>query len=203
MNGERADDLPRSDAAERNKQPILDALARILPAAGLVLEIASGTGQHVVHFAAALPRLTFQPSEADPAMRDAARRRIAAARLPNVREPIALDVLNEPWPIECADAVFVANLLHIAPWSVVPALFRNSAALLPEGAPLTIYGPFLRADVPTAPSNAAFDVSLKARDRSWGIRSLEEVQVEAARHGFALAQILDMPANNLVVVFRR
>lgn len=195
--------LPQVPAAERNKQPILDVLERILPSAGLVLEIASGTGQHVVHFAAALPRWVFQPSEADPAMLDIIRRRAAAAALPNVRSPIVLDVLDTPWPIDRADAVIAINLLHISPWRVTPALFQSAAKLLPTGAPLAVYGPFLRTGVPTAPSNIEFDESLKARDPEWGLRRVEDVAFAADQYDFDLEEVVEMPANNLVLVLRR
>lgn len=201
--GPLTDPLPQVPAAERNKQPILDVLARVLPPAGLVLEIASGTGQHVVHFAEALPGLAFQPSEADPAMLDITRRRVEAAALPNVRSPVALDVLETPWPIDRAEAIVVINLLHISPWAVTPALFRSAAQVLPAGAPLAVYGPFIRAKVPTAPSNVQFDESLKARDPEWGLRRVEDVSAAAEEQGFELAELVEMPANNLVLVFRR
>jgi SAM-dependent methyltransferase len=200
-----ADDspLPCAPAAERNKQPILTVLERILPRSGSVLEIASGTGQHAVHFAAALPGVQFQPSDADPLMVDAARRRRAAAGLANLDAPIELDALTDPWPVIRADAVVAINLLHISPWAVTGALVRGAASVLDAGGVLAIYGPFFRDGVPTAPSNVAFDASLRARNSAWGVRRLEDVAALAARHGFDLEEVVEMPANNVIVVLRR
>lgn len=187
-------------AAERNKQPILDQLVGVLPARGLVLEIASGTGQHAAFFAAALPGLTWQPTDLDPENLAS----IAAYRdesgAPNLRPPIPLDV-TAPWPIEAADAMYVANLVHIAPWEVALALLAGAARVLPAGAPLVLYGPYRRDDVPFAPSNEAFDADLRARDPRWGVRRLEDVT--AAAVGFRLDRVVEMPANNVLVVLRR
>jgi SAM-dependent methyltransferase len=200
-----ADDspLPCAPAAERNKEPILEVLERILPRSGTVLEIASGTGQHAAHFAAALPGVAFQPSDADPLMVDAARRRRAAAGLPNLEPPVVLDALADPWPVTGADAMIAINLLHISPWAVTSGLLRGAAAVLGSGGRLAIYGPFFRDGVPTAPSNLAFDASLRARNPAWGVRRLEDVAEVAARHGFDLEEAVEMPANNIIAVFRR
>jgi cyclopropane fatty-acyl-phospholipid synthase-like methyltransferase len=192
-----------SPAAERNKQPILEVLARYLPAAGTVLEIASGTGQHIVHFARALPALTWQPTDVDPDLRASASARIRAAGLSNVREPIALDVHDARWPSSAADAVVCINMIHIAPWSATPALMRGSGDLLPAGAPLVLYGPFRRGGLHTAASNEAFDESLRRRNADWGVRDLADVEACAGEHGFELAEVVAMPANNLTVVFER
>jgi len=195
--------LPQSPAAERNKRAILEVLERVLPASGEVLEIASGTGQHVMHFAAALPQLVWLPTDVDPQLLDAISRRRDAARLPNVDAPQRLDVLESPWPLRRADAVVCINMLHIAPWTATKGLLRGAAAVLPSRGPLVIYGPFRRPDRPTAPSNEAFDASLKAKDPSWGVRDLGDVRALAAGDGLRFEELVEMPANNLTVVFRK
>jgi SAM-dependent methyltransferase len=192
-----------SPAAERNKQPILEVLERRLPGAGTVLEIASGTGQHVVHFARALPALTWQPTDADPELRASALERIRASGLANVREPLALDVHDAEWPVAAAAAVVCINMIHIAPWSATPALMRGSARVLAAGAPLLLYGPFRRDGLHTAASNEAFDESLRRRNADWGVRDVADVAARAAEHGFELAEVVAMPANNFAIVFER
>lgn len=191
----------RAPATERNRGPILAVLRDVLPAEGLVLEIASGTGEHAVHFARHLPGPNWQPTDAGPL------ESIAAWRdwvdLPNLLAPVHLDVTERPWPIARADAIFCANMIHIAPWRACEALLAGAGEALPPGAPLVLYGPFLRDDVPTAPSNLAFDADLRARDPEWGIRRLEEVERVAGTNGFDLQSIAEMPANNLTVTFRR
>ncbi len=182
-----------SPAAERNREPIAEALAPLLPARGTVLEIASGTGQHVAHLARRFPALAWQPSEADPAALPAI---AARATLPNLRPPLLLDVVKDALP--AADATLCVNLLHIAPWAATRALLGKA-----PGALLLVYGPFLRDGVPTAPSNLAFDDDLRARDPRWGLRALEDVAREAARHGWAAPAITEMPAKNLLLAFRR
>lgn len=198
-------------ATDRNRDPILAVLERILEspdgAAGLngdVLEIASGTGQHVTYFAARLPGLHFQPSDPDPAHRGSIAEWAAQAGLGNVRAPIALDVTAEPWPLaHPIAAILCINMIHISPWSATLGLMRGAARLLAPGAPLYLYGPFMREGRHTAPSNAAFDASLRARDPRWGVRELETVRDTAGEHGLALDAVIEMPANNLSVVFRR
>ncbi len=189
-------------ATLRNREPILDRLRLELPARGTVLEVASGSGEHAVHFAQALAPLVWQPSDPDAA----ARRSIAAwaetVRLPNLAPPLDLDAAAPVWPIDRADAVVAINLLHISPWRVALGLLAGAARLLAPGAPLLVYGPFLEAGVRTAPSNQAFDASLRRRDPSWGLRRLEAV-AEAAAPGFQLSGRHAMPANNLMLVFRR
>jgi SAM-dependent methyltransferase len=194
-----------SPAAERNKQPILDVLETCLPRRGTVLEIASGTGQHVVHFARALPALTWQPTDADPELRAAVAARIAAAALDNVLSPLELDVLDPAWPVpaRAADAMLCINMIHIAPRAATPALLAGAARVLGSGAPLVLYGPFRRGGRHTAPSNEAFDASLRARNPDWGVRDLDDVAAAAREHGFVLAETVSMPANNLTVVFER
>ncbi len=186
-------------AAARNRDALLEALRGILPPRGLVLEVAAGTGEHAVHMAAALPGLEWQPS--DPS--DEARASIDAwaAGQANIRQALTLDASAWPWPIARADAVLCVNMIHIAPWAAGLGLLRGAAALLPAGAPLVLYGPFIQAGVETAASNLDFDASLKARNSEWGLRRLEDV-AEAAT-GFQLERVIAMPANNLTVAFRR
>jgi SAM-dependent methyltransferase len=197
------DPLPASPAAERNKGPLLDVLRRVLPASGTVLEIASGTGQHAEHFAASLVSLRFQPSEADPQSRAVARARVERARLPNLLPPLDIDVRREPWPIERADAILCINMIHISPWAATEALFAGAGRVLAPGAVLCLYGPYLRAGVETAASNAAFDQDLRRRNAEWGLRHLEKVAQTGRDAGFEQVEVVAMPANNLTVVFRR
>jgi len=199
-------DLPHSPAAERNKEPILAVLRRVLPPHGSALEIASGTGQHAAAFAAALPDWSWQPTETEPAMLAAIAARTAG--LGNVRAPALLDVMAPDWPAppgapfaERFDLVFCANMLHIAPWEACGGLMRGAARQLVPGGLLVTYGPYLEGDVPTAASNVAFDQSLRERDPAWGIRRRENVEAEAGRAGLALRERHAMPANNLLLVF--
>ena len=190
-----------SAAAERNKAPILGVLARVLPDSGTVLEIASGTGQHVVHFARALPALTWQPSDADPQARASIAAWLAHEKLPNVRAPLDLDVRTRPWPIAECDAIVCINMIHISPWAATQALFAGAEERLRDGV-LYLYGPYRVNGGHTAPSNQAFDRSLRAQDPEWGVRDLADVTALAGRHGFELVETVQMPANNLSVVFR-
>ncbi len=188
-------------ATARNREPILEVLRRVLPPQGLVLEVASGTGEHAAHFAAALPNLTFQPTD-----RDAEARASCDAwtrDLPNVRPALALDAAEEAWPVVTADAVLCINMVHISPWTATLGLMRGAARLLPPGGPLVLYGPYRRSGAHTAPSNAAFDADLRARNPEWGVRDLEAVAEAAAGQGFSAPTLHEMPANNLVLVFRR
>jgi hypothetical protein len=189
-------------AASRNRGPILDVLRGILPPTGYVLELASGTGEHVVHFAENLPGLTFQPTDPDPVARQSVAAWSAACGTPNVLPPVALDATEADWPIGKADALICINMIHIAPWRATEGLFQHASRLLPRGAPVYLYGPFRHQDAVWADSNAAFDRSLKARNPDWGVRSLESVARIAAAHGFGPATVTAMPANNLSVVFR-
>ena len=196
-------DDPRrfAPAAARNRDPILGTLRQLLPARGQVLEVASGSGEHCAHFAAALPALVFQPSDPDAANR--ASIDAWCADLANVRPALALDAAADAWPVAPADAVLCINMIHIAPWAAARGLLRGAAALLAAGAPLILYGPFLRAGVPTAPGNLEFDAALRAQDPDWGVRALEEVAAAAAQAGFGAPEITEMPANNLTIAFRR
>jgi hypothetical protein len=187
-------------ATERNREPILAVLREVLPPAGTVLEVSSGTGQHAAFFATQLPQLIWQPSDPDPVSRAS----IAAwtEGLANVQPPLDLDVTRRPWPVERADAILNINMIHIAPWRACEALMEGAAELLPAGGVLHLYGPYQRDGRHTAPSNAAFDQSLRARDPAWGVRDLDDVARAAARCGLALERVVEMPANNLSVVFR-
>lgn len=193
---------PFSPAAERNAGPILAQLQRVLPAQGVMLEIASGTGQHAACFAAALPGWTWQPTDFDAESLLSVADWCAA--LPNVRAPLRLDVLADPWPgvPERVDAVFCANMIHIAPWDCTAGLIRGAGRhLAPQGVLIT-YGPYLEDEVTTAPSNLAFDEDLKRRNPAWGLRRLADVAAVARDHGLVLAERVAMPANNLLLVWR-
>lgn len=192
-----------SPAAERNKQPILEVLERVLPPQGLVLEIGSGTGQHVAHFAQALPALHFQPSEMDRARHRSIEAWTAAQRLTNVRAPLAVDLLAQPWPITAADAILCINVIHISPWETTLGLMAGAAALLPAGGPLVTYGPYLRNGSHTSPSNEAFDASLRSRNPCWGVRDIDAVAEVAGRVGLQLDELIAMPANNFTLVWRK
>jgi SAM-dependent methyltransferase len=189
-------------ATARNRDPIVAVLREVLPWRGLVLEVASGTGEHAAYFARLFPALEWQPSDPDPDALTSISAWAADAGLPNLREPVQLDAAGT-WPVTRADAVVCINMVHISPWSATLGLLDGAARLLPPGAPLYLYGPYRRAGVPTAQSNEAFDRSLKARNPEWGLRNLEDVTAEAERRGFRLDRIVAMPANNLSVVFRR
>jgi len=190
-------------APERNKQPILAVLEQVLPKRGLVLEIASATGQHIAHFAKALPLLTWQPTDcsADHLRHLEARR--AIAKLPNLRPPLFLDVTREPWPVERADAIYNANMIHISPWQVTLGLFAGASRLLAPGALLITYGPYRVRGQHVSESNAEFDASLRSRDPSFGVRELSEVSAVAESHGFTLEKEVTMPANNLTLLWRK
>jgi SAM-dependent methyltransferase len=190
-------------ATRRNRDAILAVLQRALPPAGLVLELASGSGEHVVHFAAHLPGLVFQPSDPDPAARASIDAWIAAAGVGNVRAALALDAAAPAWPVPRADAVLSINMIHIAPWAAAEGLVAGAARLLGPGGVLYLYGPYRRGGGHTAPSNAAFDADLRARNPEWGVRDLEAVAALAEAAGFGAPEIVPMPANNFSLVFRR
>lgn len=188
-------------ATERNRDPIAAVLADVLPSSGNILEIASGTGEHVAHFAERFPALHWQPSDPDPS----ALASIASwtAGLGNVATPVAIDATDPGWPVEPVDALLCVNMVHIAPWEATLGLMTGAAAVLSDGAPLILYGPYIRGDVATAPSNLAFDASLKSRDARWGLRSVEDVRAAAAARGLDFERLIDVPANNLMLVFRK
>jgi SAM-dependent methyltransferase len=190
-------------ATARNRDPILELLRRELPPRGTVLEIASGSGEHVVHFAAALPGLIFRPSDPEPSARASIDSWIAETGVINVLPAIALDAAAPSWPIAAVDAVLCINMVHIAPWAATLGLVAGAARLLPPGGLLYLYGPYKRGGAHTAPSNEDFDENLRARDPQWGIRDLETVAVVAAEAGFAAPDVVAMPANNLSLILRR
>jgi uncharacterized protein DUF938 len=190
-------------AAVRNRQPILDVLKQHLPSRGLVQEVASGTGEHVVHFAQGCPDLIFQPSDLDPQHRASIDAWVATLSLGNVRPAIALDVTAELWPVDAADALICINMIHIAPWAAAEGLMRGARRLLPPGGLLYLYGPYKRGGQHTAPSNAAFDAGLRAQNPAWGVRDLEAVAALAVAQGFGEPHIVEMPANNLSLVLRK
>jgi len=197
-------DIRRSSPATlRNREPILDILRTVLPQDGLVLELASGSGEHVMHFAAALPNLTWQPSDPSTDARASIGAWGAAEKLKNVLPPLDLDATAESWPIARADAVIAINMVHISPWAATLGLLRHAGNLLASGGALFLYGPYQRENEALAPSNAAFDADLRARNPAWGLRYLEEVTREAEAVGLKLDRVVTMPANNLSVIFVR
>jgi SAM-dependent methyltransferase len=198
-----ANELLTSAAAERNKDPILTVLETVLPARGTVLEIASGTGQHICFFAAELPNIRWQPTEPDEPHREAIATRIREAGLANVEAPIALDVHEPRWPVAAQyDAVLCINMVHISPWSSTNALCLGAARHLRTGGRLVLYGPYLENGT-AVPSNLDFDSTLKRRNQEWGLRELDDVARVAALHGLQRQQVVRMPANNLTVVFSK
>jgi len=190
-------------AALRNREPIAEVLGEWLPKSGLVLEIASGSGEHSVYFADRFPALDWQPTDVhDDALASIAGWR-DAAHLPNVREPLALDAASPDWPVDRADAVLSINMVHISPWSSALGLLDGASRLLAPGAPLIMYGPWLKESMPTVDSNLAFDADLKRRDPDWGLRRVEDFAEAAAARGIQLEATRSMPANNLMLLLRR
>ncbi len=190
-------------AIARNRDFILEVLRRFLPAKGLALEIASGSGEHAAHFAAAFPDLVFQPSDPDPQARASIDAWSASSGLKNIRPALALDSSRARWPLARADAILCINMAHIAPFSATEGLLRNAGKILPSGAVLYLYGPYLRAGVETAESNLAFDAWLRANNPQWGLRDLGAVAALARESGFLAPEIVEMPANNVSAIFRR
>jgi hypothetical protein len=198
-----SDHRQHAPATLRNRDPIFDVLRKVLPLTGVVLEIASGTGEHVVHFAQNLAGLTFQPSDPDPDALSSVSAWVKAAGVTNVRPPVMLDASRQPWPIASADAIICINMVHISPWRATAGLMKGAGAILPPTSPLYLYGPFKREGIPTAASNEAFDRSLRNHEPRWGLRDLETVAAMAQSAGFSEPAIIEMPANNLSLVFRR
>jgi hypothetical protein len=190
-------------ATLRNRDFILDVLRDVLPMMGVILEIASGSGEHVVHFARNLPSLVFQPSDREPDALRSISAWVEAADVANARAPIVLDASQSPWPIASADGIICINMVHISPWDATVGLIRGAAAILPPGSPFYLYGPYKREGFATAPSNEAFDRNLRDRNPTWGLRDLEAVVAIAESVGFSVPTVTEMPANNLSVVFRR
>ena len=187
----------------RNRDSIVDVLRRVLPRKGLVLEVASGSGEHAAYFAAKLPALDWQPTDPDAQALASISAHCADAGLPNLLAPLHLDVTAAQWPVERADAVMCCNMIHIAPWAACEGLIAGAARVLPAGGLLFLYGPYKIGGRHTAPTNQAFDERLRAQNPAWGIRDLDDVTALAGRQAFALAETVPMPANNLSVIFRR
>ena len=190
-------------AALRNRNPIAEVLAEWLPDSGLVLEIASGTGEHVVHFGARFPALIWQPSDIHPDALSSIEASRVEEDLPNVRPALVIDASAPHWPIDRAAAVLSINMVHISPWASALGLIDGAGRLLPPGGPLILYGPWLKDDLPTAPSNLDFDSDLKRRDPEWGLRRVEDFQAAASERGLALVETRAMPANNMMLLLRR
>jgi hypothetical protein len=193
----------QAPAAARNRAPIAAVLADELPASGTVLEVASGTGEHVLHFAATFPHLYWQPSDPDAAARASVSAWCSEAGLGNVADPLAIDAAAADWPIARADAVVCINMAHISPLAASHGLVRAAGAMLPTGAPLIFYGPWLEQGVETAPSNLDFDQWLKARDPGFGLRQAEWMDDLAAAQGLRRTRRVAMPANNIMLVYRK
>jgi hypothetical protein len=189
-------------AALRNREPIAEVLSDWLPRSGLVLELASGTGEHVVFFAERFPQLEWQPSDIHPDALSSIESWRAECGLPNLRAPLAIDATDTDWKVAHADAVLSINMVHISPWAAALGLLDGAARVLSSGAPLILYGPWLKDDVPTVPSNAAFDEDLKARDPEWGLRRVEDFAAAAEERGFGLVETRQMPANNMMLLWR-
>lgn len=198
-----ADPRLRAPSAQRNRDAILAVLRDVLPSSGRVLEIASGSGEHAVHFAGALPGLTFQPSDPSPDAVASIAAWTAESGLGNILPPRVVDATAPHWPIETADAILCINMIHIAPWAAAEGLFEHAGRLLKQGQPLYLYGPYKRPDRPLEPSNAAFDESLRGRDLAWGLRELEAVTALGTSNGFGAPEVIEMPANNLSVIFSK
>jgi len=190
-------------ATERNREPIARVLASELPEKGRVLEVASGSGEHAVFFTRKFPGLKWHPSDPDEAALNSIAAWVEESGLANIARPIFLDASAEDWSIDRADAVLCFNMIHISPWEATVGLFRGSSQLLANGAPLILYGPFVEAGVETAPSNLAFDQNLKGRNSAWGLRSLDAIDELADKHGFDRTLRQEMPANNLILTYRK
>ena len=189
-------------AAARNREPIAAVLAEELPQTGLALEVASGSGEHAVHFARTFPGLQWQPSDPDPAAGESIAAWREEAGPANLLPPLALDAASPDWPIARADAVLCINMIHISPVAATEGLLAGAARVLAPGAPLILYGPYLEAEVETAPSNLEFDAGLRARNPQWGLRSAEWLDALAGEVGFRRTRRVAMPANNLMLVYR-
>ena len=201
--GEVAGARRSAPAATRNREPIAHVLNDWLPDKGVVLEVASGTGEHAVFFAGHFPHLDWQPSDVHPDALASIRAWRAETGLPNLREPLVIDAALPDWPIDRADALLSINMVHISPWEAALGLLDGADRLLTPGAPLVLYGPWINEAIETAPSNLAFDEDLKSRDPRWGLRRVEDFSAEADRRGFELVEQRAMPANNLMLLFRK
>jgi len=200
----KTEDLRRYyPATERNRDSIVSVLRRVLPQSGLILEVASGSGEHAAHLATVFQNLVWQPSDRDPELLDSIAAHADASGAANILRPLVLDVAAHPWPIDRAAAVLCINMIHISPWSACQMLLKGAGALLAEGGVLYLYGPYKRRGRHTAPTNAAFDVSLRQQNPTWGLRAVEDVESEARQYGLRLEEIVDMPANNFSLILRK
>ena len=190
-------------AAERNKALIAAAISSILPERGMVLELASGTGQHVAYFAEQFPKLEWQPSDVSVGACASIRAYLSASTATNVKAPIELDVLRQRWPVDRVDAILAINLVHIAPWAVTSSLFRGATDHLNDSGVLVMYGPYRLFGHYHAPSNEAFDARLRSENIEWGVRDVRDIITAADQYGFVLNALIPMPANNHILVFRR
>ena len=190
-------------AAERNKEAILAALKKCVPSAGKVLEVASGTGQHIVYFAAALKYLEWIPSEPDPDFRLSIRSRIERVKLSNIASPLDLDVTSRPWPVTQVDVVLCCNMVHVAPWEAAQELMKGAEEVLSDVGVLFLYGPYRRHGTHTAPSTESFDSQLRQQHSAWGVRDLESLEKLGQSIGLILDEVVEMPANNFGLIFRR
>jgi hypothetical protein len=187
-------------ATQRNRDVILNVLKQHLPEQGLVLEIASGSGEHITYFAPQFPNLKWQPSEPDAELRESITAWIAEGKSGNISKPLDINALDENWGIESVDVIFNANMIHISKWDTCIGLMKGAAKVLNKGGLIFLYGPFIRKDAPTAPSNLKFNDSLKQKNPDWGIRNLEDVVAEANKNNISLKEVVEMPANNLLVI---
>ncbi len=200
----KTEDLRRYyPATERNRDSIVSVLRRVLPQSGLILEVASGSGEHAAHLATVFQNLVWQPSDRDPELLDSIAAHADASGAANILRPLVLDVAAHPWPIDRAAAVLCINMIHISPWSACQMLLKGAGALLAEGGVLYLYGPYKRRGRHTAPTNAAFDASLRQQNPAWGLRAVEDVESEAQQYGLRLEEIVDMPANNFSLILRK
>lgn len=193
----------QAPAAARNRDPILAVLREALPPSGLVLELASGTGEHAVHFAKALPGVLWQPSDPDAGARESIAAWREAAALPNLLPPLALDAAAQSWPVAAADAIVCINMVHISDWTATVGLFKGCAKVLAPEAPLILYGPYIEDGIDTVASNMEFDRSLKERNPEWGLRNVADMDKVAAEFGFERTTRAEMPANNLMLIYRK
>ncbi|MGB0630315.1 MAG: DUF938 domain-containing protein [Alphaproteobacteria bacterium] len=200
LTSEKARHFP---ATARNREAIADVLAGILPETGTVLEIGSGSGEHAVYFSDKFPHLTWQPSDPDPLNVDSIQAWSETAARSNLRPPLSINASDVILPLDAAAAVMCVNVIHISPWDATEGLMRNAARLLPPGGPLYLYGPYRIGGAHTAPSNEAFDRSLRDQNETWGVRDLEDVVAEAEKNGLSFVDRVEMPANNQSVIFRQ
>lgn len=198
-----ADEKRHAPATLRNRDAIVEVLRDWLPPSGTVLEVASGSGEHAVHFAAAFPALDWHPSDPDAAALTSIAAWSAEAGLANLRQPLMLDASACDWPVAAAEAILCINMVHISAWAATAGLFAGASRLLETGAPLILYGPYIEPDVPTAESNLAFDASLRSRNPEWGLRAVADIGTVAYGTGFVFAERRAMPANNLMLLFRK